>query len=215
MPNCTITIHSPPKAIPRWLTRSLNQPLLHLHPNPPPQPANNLPPNINPPLPSTIHHIPAHPSPCTTTTNPDQQPQTRQRRDRHPHIRLRHIHITTISQPPLPLPPNRRKNSQPPLQHERVRPEQLARDLAVLCPRPAHATACSGPSTATAAPFAAVVVGREEGQVVPRGVVRGEVGGEEEEAGGGREEGGEGGAGAGGGGCGGACGEGCGSCWGW
>lgn len=60
-----------------------------------------------------------------------------------------------------------------------MRAEELARNLAVLGARG---------DVPAAAPLAAVVVGREERQVVAWGVVRGEVGGEEEEARRGGEE---------------------------
>lgn len=76
-----------------------------------------------------------------------------------------------------------------------MRTEQLARDLAVLGPAAAAADADGEPATPAAA---AVVVCREEGEVVPGCVVRGEVGGEEEQAWGCWEEGGEVGAGTGG-----------------
>lgn len=74
-----------------------------------------------------------------------------------------------------------------------MRPQQLARNLAVLGAaaavrgRPASA---AGDGDAAAPAPAAVVVRREEDEVVPCRVVRGEVGREEEEARGGREEGG-------------------------
>ena len=142
----------------------LNQPLLHLNSHPSPQPPNDLPPHIDPPLPPTVHHIP----PRRGATNLHQQPQARQRRNRHPNIR---ILLPPGLRPRPPLPPHSRKDGQHPLQHKGVRAQQLARDLAVLGP-PSAAAADADGEPASPAP-AAVVVRREEGEVVPCCIVRG------------------------------------------
>lgn len=71
----------------------------------------------------------------------------------------------------------------------------------MLAPWPAGARRTTGDREPTAAPLAlSVMVSGEEGQIVPRGVVRGEVGGDEQDAGCGWEQRGEGGGGGGGGG---------------
>ncbi|KAF7543303.1 hypothetical protein G7046_g10029 [Stylonectria norvegica] len=131
------------------------QPLLYLNPYTPPDPPDDLPPNINPPLSTTIHYIPR-------PSHADQQPQARQRRNRHAYVAVE-PHGLAVG----------------------MRAEQLARNLAVL----GAATSRGGVAAPAALP--AVVVRGEKGEIVARGVVGGEIGGEEDETRGGGEEVGE------------------------
>lgn len=86
-----------------------------------------------------------------------------------------------------PLPSHGGVDGHHALQHEHAGPQQLARDLAMLGARaPAAAVERRGDAAATPPP--AVVPRAEDGLVVARGVVGGEVGGEQEELGGRGEE---------------------------
>lgn len=172
-----------------------NEPLLDLNPHAPPDTPNDLPPNIDPPLPATIQIRSAA---CTDRSardapaDPHEQPQAGQRRDRHAHVPI-HARLPVLG-PAGPLQPRGDVDGDHALEHEDAGAEQLARDAAMLRPpaairRRRSRDAAAATAAAPPPPRTAGVPGAEEQVVVARRVVRGEVRGDEEVAGRGREKG--------------------------
>ena len=152
----------------------LYQPLLNLNAHTPPHAPDNLPPDVNPPLPPSIHDIPAH-------AHTAQQSQTRQRGQRHAHISVQPCPANLTSNRIIdPLGAYRGKDGEHAFEDKGLRAEEFPRNLAVAGTiRPGSAASSAGDTAAATATTG--VEGGEEREVVTGRVVRGEIGAHEQD----------------------------------